>query len=155
MKLFYGIETRQLASPVIGILVLGQIGHNLPYMLRYLPLVVLLIFPACASGNDGSHLPRPWEVPGAVIGGGIENSLYKARRQRVKAHIAANFDAIMAEMPDGNGPALERAFELAKVRTDKRPQITSEVLTHSEIYLAGTRPEQIEKLTLAFMVHGD
>ncbi len=124
-------------------------------MFKHLPLFALLLFPACASANDGSHLPRPWEIPGAVIGGGIENSLYKARRGRVKAHVAANFDAIMAEMQAGYGPALERGFGLAKVKAEKRPQLIREVLSHPEIYLEGTRPEQIEKLTVAFMVHGD
>lgn len=124
-------------------------------MFKHLPLFALLFFPACASGNDGSHLPRPWEIPGAVIGGGIGNSLYKAKRRRVKSHITANFDAIMAQMPVGSGPQLERGFELAKIKAEKRPQLTREVLAHPEIYLEGTREEQVEKLTIAFMVHGD
>ena len=119
-----------------------------------LSLIAAGLLASCNS-KDASHIPPIWEIPGAVIGGGIENAVYGAKRKRVEAHVSANFDAIIADMRSGSGPALARAFELAGVTEAKHDELIADILGNPDIYLEGPPAQNIENLVVAFMVHGD
>ncbi len=117
-------------------------------------MVAVVLLTGCAS-REASHLPPVWQIPGAVIGGGIENAVYGAKRKRVEAHVSANFNVLLTDMRNGSGPALTRAFELSGVNESKRDELIADILGHPDIYLVGPPAQNIERVVVAFMVYGD
>ncbi|HIO92263.1 MAG TPA: hypothetical protein EYG68_05380 [Leucothrix mucor] len=97
-----------------------------------LPVMVLL-FSACSS-NSASHLPSPFELPGAVIGSVFENATYGARRRRVESYVAKNYLAIRNDVRQGGGQTLEDAFNVAGIKGAKRNKAKSNFLNNKAHY---------------------
>ena len=96
-----------------------------------------------AGCSGPSHLPPPWELPGAALGSVIENAAYGARRERVAAYLTLNqFD--------------EGAMDIAGVPPDRRDEVVSEFTASPDIYLDKANPNRIdvESVTVLLMVYG-
>ena len=99
-------------------------------------------------GGEASHLPPPWQWPGAAIGSAVENAAYEERRRRVKAHVAATLPALEAEIAAGSGPGLDRAMALATVPPARRDEALAALRTTPRT------EDRAEALTVTLMVHG-
>jgi len=115
--------------------------------------IALGLFTACQTGP--SHIPPLHELPGAAIGSAIENSRYKARRNKVKASIQPHLDFILAEADKGGIPTFGLSCQVANVSAAKCSELAQQVSQDAHIYRVGTVDERVEKLTVAFMVYGD
>ena len=115
-------------------------------------LLLALLLSACASGP--SHLPGIADIPG-VIGGGISEAAYKKRRARVKAHINRNYHALYQEIQTGGGPVFEHGCDIAQIPYPKRAHLFAELTNRPDIYWGGSRPDNIEMITVAFMAHSN
>lgn len=102
-----------------------------------------------------SHIPPPWELPGAAAGAVIENATYGAKRKRVKAFVSENFNTLKAEILAGSGPALSKAFSLAGVPDKNQPTLIADLQSNPHIYFQNSDEENVEATTVAFMVYGD
>ena len=117
-----------------------------------------LIFGAvfvCAACSGASHIPPPWELPGAAAGSAIENARYNAKRKRVKSYLSDHYDELQTDLLIGHGPALSAALEEADVTGEKAAALVAEIRNNPDIYLKKSEAENIEALTVAFMVHSD
>ncbi len=122
-------------------------------MVKFLSaLLVLIMLTACARGP--SHLPGITDIPG-VIGGGVEEIAYKKRRAKVKAYIAANYDALYEEVQMSGGPVFETGCDIARIPYPKRAGLFSELKNRPDIFWSGSRNQNIEQITVAFMVYGE
>ena len=117
-------------------------------------LLIVSVVLGLAACSGPSHLPAPWELPGAAVSSAFENATYGAKRGRVERIVSANRDAIAAEIDAGGGVALDQAMAAAGVPDAVRPALVSELRTHPEIYREG-RGLQIEPVIVALMVHGN
>lgn len=108
-----------------------------------------------ACSTDPSHIPPLHQIPGAAVGSAIENTRYKARRNKVKASIQPHLDFILSEADSGGGTTFSMTCKLAHVRTPKCAKLAQQISQDTHIYMVGTVEERIEKLTVAFMVYGD
>ena len=108
---------------------------------------------ACQTGP--SHIPPVYELPGAALGSAVEKSRYKTRRNKVKASIRPHLDFILAEADLGGGPTFSLSCKVARVSPSQCTALARQISTDAHIYKTGTPLEQIEKLTVAFMVYGD
>jgi hypothetical protein len=100
-------------------------------------------------------MPAPHQIPGAAIGSVIENGRYKSRRQKVKAAIQPHLDFILTEADRGGGPTFNMTCQTARVSPAKCAELARQISIDAHIYKTGYPEEQIEKLTVAFMVYGD
>jgi len=107
---------------------------------------------ACQTGP--SHIPPLHELPGAAVGSVIENSRYKARRNKVKASIQPHIDFLLTEADRGGGPTFRMSCEVAKVSATKCVKLAKQISQDAHVYKVGTSDERVEKLTVAFMVYG-
>jgi len=115
-------------------------------------LIAAGLLTACQTGP--SHIPPLHELPGAAVGSVIENSRYKARRNKVKASIQPHVDFLLAEADRGGGPTFNMSCEVAKVSPPKCMELAKQISQDAHIYRVGTTSEKVEKLTVAFMVYG-
>lgn len=104
----------------------------------------------CSSGP--SHIPPLHQIPGAAVGSAIENTRYKARRNKVKAAIQPHLDFILTEADRGGGTTFSLTCELAHVSSSKCTELAQQISQDHHIYKVGTVEERVEKLTVAFMV---
>lgn len=105
--------------------------------------------------TGASHIPPPWEIPGAVIGTTIGNARYEAKRKKVKTYLADHYDIILAQLNSGGGANVHEAYRLANVPAGELAKLTQELSTNPQIYLNGPPDQNIENMTVAIMVHGD
>lgn len=108
---------------------------------------------ACNTGP--SHIPPLHQIPGAAVGLAIENTRYKARRNKVKASIQPHLDFILIEADRGGGTTFSMTCKLAHVSDPKCAELAQQISQDTHIYRVGTIDERIEKLTIAFMVYGE
>jgi hypothetical protein len=116
-------------------------------------LIPLFWLTACQTGP--SYIPPVHQLPGAAIGSIFENARYAARRDKVKASIAPHLDLILSEAERGGGPTMDMSCGVAKVSPLKCAELARQISQDADIYKAGSVDERLEKLTVAFMVHGD
>ncbi|SMX35256.1 hypothetical protein [Actibacterium lipolyticum] len=112
-------------------------------------LLPTLLLAACAGG-EASHIPHPLALPGAAISTAVENSVYNAKRSKVKTFVTAHLPQIEAEIIQGGGPTLTQAMALAKVPADRQPELVARLGEDIDLYRADA-----EALTVALMVHGN
>ena len=117
----------------------------------WLCAALALTLSACIGA---SHIPPPWEIPGAVIGTTIGNARYEARRKKVKIYLADHYDIILVQLNSGDGKNVHEAYSLANVPAAEFTKLTQELSTNPEIYLNGPPEQNIERITVAIMVHG-
>ncbi len=108
----------------------------------------------CQSGG-ANHIPPPWQYPGAAIGSAIENTAYKARRRKVERFTSDNYKEIVANIQNGGGAALTQALALARVPVSRHSEFRAAIMDDPNIYFSGPRTQNIERLVVAFMVHGN
>ena len=106
------------------------------------------------GGCDMGHLGNPVMWPGMVVGGGIENASYNARRAQVANHVDAHQGAILGDIRAGGGPALTTAADLARVPVAVRPEMTRIMQSDITKFTPDTLPAR-EQLVIWFMVHGN
>lgn len=120
--------------------------------MRLLFVGLCALLTSCSNGP--SHIPAPWQLPGAAAGTVIENATYGRRRSRVKNFVRENWAPLQMNIDRGGGVVMENAFDLARIETAKRIDILTEIKTHPEIYRVGSLEDKIEMLTVTLMVHG-
>ena len=111
-------------------------------------LLPTLMLAACA-GNEANHIPHPLALPGAVVSTAVGNSLYNAKRNKVKAYVAVNLAQLDAEIAQGGGPGLTHAMGLAGVPVAQHPALAARLHADRSLYQGDA-----EALTIALMVHG-
>lgn len=121
---------------------------------RYASLITAA-FALMGCRTDTSHLPLPHQLPGAVIGSVVENTRYNSRRNKVKASIQPHVDFITKEAALGGGPTFNLTCKVANVSPLNCTKVAQDISQNGQIYSLGSLDEQIEKLTVVFMVHGD
>jgi len=114
---------------------------------------LILVGPAACTG--ASHIPPPWEIPGAVIGTTIGNARYEAKRNKVKTALTENYGYILQELRMGQGPYFTHACSLARVASADCINVHQEIISNPDIYLSRSPDENIESMTVAIMVHGN
>lgn len=104
-----------------------------------------------------SHLPAPWELPGAVLGNAIDNATYGARRGRVVAYLTENASVLRSELAVGAGIHNDRVMDLAGIPLDRRQVVNAEFRASPNIYLGKSPAEilDIEAVTVLLMVNGN
>jgi len=105
------------------------------------------------GGCDMGHLGNPVMWPGMVVGGGIENASYNARRARVAEHVEAHQGDILGDIRAGGGPALTTGADLARVPIAARPEMIRIMQSYVAKFTPDTPPAR-EQLVVWFMVHG-
>ena len=105
------------------------------------------------AGCDMGHLGNPILWPGMIVGGGIENATYNARRKRVEDHVNAHQADIISDVRAGGGPALTTGMNLAAVHPSTRPELLRVLRDEVDNYTPDT-PQAREQLVIVFMVHG-
>lgn len=108
---------------------------------------------ACQTDST-SHLPAPWQLPGAALGSVFENTVYGARRRKVQNFIAQNYELLTNDIQNQGGLFLKQAFDMAHVKPARRGELLRDIHTHPDIYFAGSKTQNIENLVVAFMVYG-
>lgn len=83
-------------------------------------LSYILIFFLNACTNNTSHLPSPIELPGAIIGSAIENTIYSAKRRKVENYVAEHYLAIRQDALQGGGESLGGVLDSARIKGNKR-----------------------------------
>ena len=89
-----------------------------------------ILFLGC-SGNNASHLPSILELPGASIGTGVENVIYKSKRKKVSTYVASHIEALRS----GDEATLTKAMAISKVPQKNHPFITKELNNAKSITL--------------------
>ena len=108
----------------------------------------------CQSGG-ANHIPPPWQYPGAAIGSVIENTAYKARRRKVERFTADNYEAVVTDIQSGGGATLTHVLGISRVPLSRHPELRVAIMDDPNIYFSGPRPQNIERLVVAIMVHGN
>jgi len=123
--------------------------------IRLLYCLVFCLFPITGC-TQTSHIPAPWQLPGAAVGSVIENTIYEARRNKVKAYIQANYLSLKDETANNGGNVYSKLCEIANV--DKNKETLLLELQNSELnyFLEDVVTEEVlEKITVTIMVHSD
>ena len=94
----------------------------------------VLIFPILISGcsNDASHLPSPFELPGAILSSAIENATYNTKRKNVEAYVGKHYLAIRDDAYQGGGKTLEGAFDAAGLRGSNRAKARKDFINRTD-----------------------
>ena len=103
-----------------------------PMIKKYLIFTPLLILLNACSNNEASHLPSPIELPGAIIGSVIENTVYQSRRNKVEAYVSKHYLAIRDDAYRGGGKTLEGAFDAAGLRGSNRINARNDFVTQTK-----------------------
>ena len=113
----------------------------------------ILVLPFLLAGCDMGHLGNPLMWPAMAVGSAVENSVYSARRSKVKSHISANYPALVNEIKTTAGPVFTKTARLAGVPKERIPSLYTDL--KSDIgRLTSDIPTNIEQLTVTFMVYG-
>lgn len=108
-----------------------------------------LMFTGLVACTEPSHIPNPILLPGAAVSTALENSVYNARRGKVKTYVLENQSGVEADIRAGGGSMLSQAMDLAKVPAPEQPALAQLLRADQHIYLGDP-----EALTVALMVHG-
>lgn len=117
--------------------------------MRFICLAMVLTLTGC----DAGHLGNPALWPGMAVGSGIENASYNARRKQVQGHVTAHQGEILADIRTGNGPALTKAMDLARVPVKIRAGLV-QMLKQDIAKFTPDTPHAREQLVVWLMVHG-
>jgi len=83
-------------------------------MLKTLSISVF-IFLLTACSKEANHLPSIFELPGAILSTGIENSIYSHKRDRIKRYIVLHYSQLDREIAQGKGATLDRLLKLMEI----------------------------------------
>lgn len=100
------------------------------------------------GGCDMGHLGNPLMWPANAV----ENSVYSARRNKVKTYISTNYSALILELKTASGPIFLETARLAGVPQTQVTKLYSD--SRSDLKRLTLDIEQnIEKLTVTYMVY--
>ena len=124
--------------------------------LRAMKIALLFCLLLLASCTQTSHVPAPWQLPGAAVGTAIDNAMYGSRRNKVKTFIQNNYASLKADVTADQGETLSELFKIANVKS-KQTELLKELQNPESAYVvnASLSEEGLEKLTVAVMVHSD
>ena len=111
--------------------------HSFSSLFIYLSFTSLLLLLSACS-NNASHLPSPFELPGAIIGSVFENTRHNARQRRVEAYVTQHYLDIRQDVKKGGGKALEGALNAAKIKAAKRDATKKDFITNQDVYFKNT-----------------
>ena len=83
-------------------------------MLKTLSISVF-IFLLTACSKEANHLPSIFELPGAIISTGIENTIYSHKRNKIKRYVVLHYDQLDREIAQGKGEALDRLLKRMEI----------------------------------------
>ncbi|WP_428540125.1 hypothetical protein [Profundibacter sp.] len=115
--------------------------------------IILTVAVLALGGCDMGHLGNPLMWPGMAVGSAVENTTYNARRKKVSDHVNAHQFEILTDIGVGGGPALDKAFDLARIQTTNRAQVLRTLQKEIAMYRPNTA-EAREQLVIALMVNG-
>ncbi len=115
--------------------------------------IILGVMALVLGGCDMGHLGNPLMWPGMAVGNAVENTTYNARRKKVSDHVNAHQFEILTDIGVGGGPALGKAFDLARVPEENRAQVLRNFQKDIAMYRPNTAKAR-EQLVIALMVNG-
>ena len=115
--------------------------------------IILAAMVLALGGCDMGHLGNPLMWPGMAVGNAVENAGYNARRKRVSGHVEAHQFEIISDIAVGGGPSLSKAFDLAQVVNQARPEVRGILKQEIAKFRPNTK-EAREQLVIVLMVHG-
>lgn len=105
------------------------------------------------GGCDMGHLGNPLMWPVNAVGSAVENSVYSARRNRVKTYISTHYSALILELKATAGPIFLETARLAGVPQSRIAKLYDE--SRSDLTrLTADIAQNVEKLTVTYMVYG-
>lgn len=119
-------------------------------------LIAICLMPGLGLGLaacDMGHLGNPLIWPVAVVGSGVENAHYGARRKQVSRHVAAHHAAMITDIVAGGGPALTIAADLAGISKQRRPELVASLQRDIAKFTPNAAKPR-ELLVVWLMVHG-
>lgn len=120
----------------------GGLGAALMGCLRPFSVLGMLgLLTACDAGPN--HLGNPLLLPVRALGAVAENSVYDARRSRVRSYLIANAGAVR----QADAPTVETLWELAGVPAERRSFVIR------DLQALGFGPDWAEQATVTVMVH--
>ncbi len=96
--------------------------------------LLFFVLSLTACSREANHLPSILELPGAVIGSAVENTVYNSRRKKVEAYIAKHYLAIRQDVAQQSGPALEGALESAGLTALQRADAKQDLINNQALY---------------------
>ncbi len=95
-------------------------------------LIILTCLFLTSCSREPSHIPSVLSLPKALVTNTIENSVYNAKRRKVKEYVVANYDGLKLEIKNGEGAHLGELLSKANVQdtesTKKQLQRDYEVM---------------------------
>jgi hypothetical protein len=82
-------------------------------------ILALSLITGCSTGG-ASHLPNIFQLPGAIIGSGVENSAYNAHRRKVESYVVQHYENIRSDAQKGGGQYIENAMDIAGIKAANR-----------------------------------
>ncbi|MEO1640622.1 MAG: hypothetical protein AAFU41_15375 [Pseudomonadota bacterium] len=111
-------------------------------------LIVAMVLVSGCSG-EANHLGNPLTLPFSGAATVIGNAAYEKRRAQVEVVVKSNFDAILADIDAGGGPALTKAMDTAQIPHSDRPTRITQMRGDLPLYAASPAA-----LVTALMVYG-
>lgn len=134
------------------------------FKLSLIMSIGLIGLSGCTGKQNASHVPPLWQWPTAAIGTAIGNGVYDVRRNRTKRYLTKHYhvvrDSVMADRFWAIlSPHFLDACDVARVNSANCSKLRHQLRQDKHLYFT-EKPnelpsaEQIENLTIAFMVHG-
>ncbi len=114
--------------------------------------VYAISFGIMVSACDMGHIGNPLFLPATAASTGLENTIYNARRKKVKAFISRNYSDLVDELENSAGPVFIAVAKLAHVRPPAMVGLYKQTKVDLGLLTADTT-QNIELLTITFMVY--
>ena len=105
---------------------------------RSSPYFFILLLTACS--HEANHLPSLLELPGAVIGSALDNTVYNTKRKKVESYIAEHYLALRKDVAQQSGATLEGALNHAGLKGEQRHQAKQDLINHQALYFYNPEP---------------
>ena len=102
------------------------------------PYFFILLLTACS--HEASHLPSILELPGAVIGSAIDNTVYNNKRKKVESYVAEHYLALRKDVAQQSGETLEGALNRAGLKGEPRLQAKQDLINNQALYFYNPEP---------------
>lgn len=111
--------------------------------------VFALLFLALATGcsSQANHLGNPLLLPVSALGSSLGNAQYNQTRGKVEVFVKTNHPALIADIRNGGGPTLTKAYDLAAAPKPLRDEHTLQLQSDPALYAAN-----LDALVVAIMV---
>ncbi len=103
-------------------------------MKKHQKSLYLLVFLLSGCSHKASHLPSILELPGAVVGSAIDNTIYNNKRKKVEDYVAEHYLALRKDVAQQSGTALEGALNHAGLKGEPRRQAKQDLINNQALY---------------------